>query len=147
MVVGKIPFNRMFDIVTKYIGGWGNEQITYAFEGYKNGECVATVVRTAVTELQLDVKVDSYVLKEEDTYDATRIQIVAKDQNGNRVPFADSSVKVAVKGAAEIIGPSEFPLIGGDRAFWIRTNGKKGDITVTVDAKSIGKVKLDLKSE
>ena len=116
-------------------------------EGYKGGECVATVVRTAVTELHIDVKADSYVLKEEDTYDATRIEIVAKDQNGNRVPFADSAVKVTVKGAAEIIGPSEFPLIGGDRAFWIRTNGKKGDITVTIDAKSIGKVKLDLKSE
>lgn len=147
MVVGKIPFGRMFDIVTKYVGGWGNEQITYAFEGYKNGECVATVVRTAVTELHLEVKADSYTLKEEDTYDATRIEIVAKDQNGNRVPFADSAIKVTVKGAAEIIGPSEFPLIGGDRAFWIRTNGEKGDITVTIDAKGIEKVKLDLKSE
>ncbi len=147
MVVGKIPFNTMFDIVTKYIGGWGNEQITYAFEGYIDGECVATVTRTAVTDLHLDVKSDSYVLHEGDTYDATRIQLVALDQNGNRVPFADSAVKVTVKGAAKIIGPSEFPLIGGDRAFWIRTNGEKGDITVTIDAKGIGKVKLDLKSE
>lgn len=147
MVVGKIPFNTMFDIVTKYIGGWGNEQITYAFEGYINGECVATVTRTAVTELHLDVKSDCDTLREGDTYDATRIQIIARDQNGNRVPFADSSVRVTVKGAASIIGPSEFPLIGGDRAFWIRTNGEKGAISVTVDAKGIGKVKLDLKSE
>ena len=147
MVVGKIPFNNMFDIVTKYIGGWGNEQITYAFEGYIDGECVATVTRTAVTDLHLDVKADSYVLHEGDTYDATRIQLVALDQNGNRVPFADSAVKVTVKGAAKIIGPDQFPLVGGDRAFWIRTNGEKGDITVTIDAKGIGKVKLDLKSE
>lgn len=147
MAVGKIPFGRMFDIVTKYIGGWGNEQITYAFEGYKDGECVATVVRTAVTELHLDVKADAEVLREGDTYDATRIEIIARDQNGNRVPFADSSVKVTVKGAAKLIGPAEFPLVGGDRAFWIRTNGEKGNITVTVDAKSIGKVRLDLKSE
>ena len=147
MVVGKIPFGRMFDIVTKYIGGWGNEQITYAFEGYKGGECVATVVRTAVTELHLDVKADSLTLKEGDTYDATRIQLVALDQNNNRVPFADSAVKVTVKGAAELIGPSEFPLVGGDRAFWIRTNGQKGDITVTIDAKGIGKTKLQLKAE
>lgn len=147
MAVGRIPFGRMFDIVTKYIGGWGNEQITYAFEGYKDGECVATVVRTAVTELHLDVKADAEVLREGDTYDATRIEIIARDQNGNRVPFADSSVKVTVKGAAKLIGPAEFPLVGGDRAFWIRTNGEKGNITVTVDAKSIGKVRLDLKSE
>lgn len=147
MVVGKIPFNRMFDIVTKYIGGWGNEQITYKFEGYINDECVATVLRTAVTEVSLDVKADSLVLKEGETYDATRIQMVALDQNGNRVPFADSSVKVTVKGPASIIGPSEFPLIGGDRAFWIRTTGEKGDITVTIDAKGIGKKKLELKAE
>ena len=147
MVVGKIPFNTMFDIFTKYIGGWGNEQITYAFEGYINGECVATVTRSAVTELHLDVTADCDTLREGDTYDATRIQIIARDQNGNRVPFADSAVKVTVKGATSIIGPSEFPLIGGDRAFWIRTNGEKGNITVTVDAKGIGKVKLDLKSE
>lgn len=147
MAVGRIPFGRMFDIVTKYIGGWGNEQITYAFEGYKDGECVATVVRTAVTELHLDVKADAEVLREGDTYDATRIEIIARDQNGNRVPFADSSVKVTVKGAAKLIGPAEFPLVGGDRAFWIRTNGEKGNITVTVDAKSIAKVRLDLKSE
>ena len=147
MVIGKIPFNRMFDIVTKYVGGWGNEQITYAFEGYINGKCVATVVRTAVTDLYLDVKADCDTLKEGDTYDATRIQIVALDQNNNRVPFADSTVKVTVKGAAELIGPSEFPLIGGDRAFWIKTNGEKGDITVTIDAKGINeKVKLNLKS-
>ena len=147
MVVGKIPFNTMFDIVTKYVGGWGNEQITYAFEGYIDGKCVATVTRTAVTDLSIDVKADSYILRQGDTYDATRIEIVARDQNGNRVPFADSAVKVTVKGAAKIIGPAEFPLVGGDRAFWIRTNGEKGDITVTVDAKGIGKVKLDLKSE
>ncbi len=147
MVIGRIPFGRMFDIVTKYIGGWGNEQITYAFEGYKDGECVATVVRTAVTDLHLDVRADSLTLKEGNTYDATRIQLVALDQNNNRVPFADSAVKVTVKGAAEIIGPSEFPLVGGDRAFWIRTNGEKGDITVTIDAKGIGKTKLQLKAE
>ena len=147
MVVGKIPFNRMFDIVTKYIGGWGNEQITYKFEGYINDECVTTVMRTAVTELSLDVKADSLVLKEGDTYDATRIQLVALDQNGNRVPFADSAVKVTVKGPAKVIGPTEFPLIGGDRAFWIRTTGEKGDITVTIDAKGIGKKVLKLKAE
>ena len=55
--------------------------------------------------------------------------------------------KVTVKGPAKVIGPSEFPLVGGDRAFWLRTTGEKGDITVTIDAKGIGKTKLQLKSE
>ena len=147
MITGRLSFNRMFDLVTKYIGGWGEEQITYRFEGYKDGECVATVIRTAVESLHLEVNADSNVLKQGDTYDATRIELVVKDQNGNRVPFADSSVKVTVDGPATVIGPTEFPLIGGDRAFWLRTTGEKGDITVTIDAKGIGKTKLQLKAE
>ena len=35
----------------------------------------------------------------------------------------------------------------GIRKKRIKINGKKGDIAVTIDAKGIGKLKLDLKSE
>ena len=147
MALGKLSISRMYDLVTKYIGGWGDKQVSYTFEGYKDGKLVKTIVKSAVTGLRLEVKADSTVLKEDDTYDATRIEILALDQNGNRAPFADSAVKVSIKGPAEIIGPKEFPLVGGDRAFWIRTVGKKGDITVTVNAENIGKAKLDLKAE
>ena len=147
IVLGRLSFGDMFDIVTKYIAGWGDEQVSYTFEGYKDGKLVATVVKSAVTELHLEVKADSSVLHEGDTYDATRIELVAKDQNGNRAPFCDSTVKVSVKGPAKVIGPKEFPLVGGDRAFWIRTTGEKGKVTVTVDANTIGKTKLDLTVE
>ncbi len=147
MVVGKISFSKMFDLVTKYIGGWGDKQVSYTFEGYKNGKLVKTVVKSAVTELHLSAAADSYTLKQGDTYDATRIELTALDQNGNRAPFADIPCKISVKGPAEIIGPKEFSLIGGDRAFWIRTTGDTGDITVTIDAKSLGKTRLDLKAE
>ncbi len=147
MVVGKISVSRMFDLVTKYIGGWGDKQVSYTFEGYKNGKLVKTVVKSAVTELHLKAEADSYVLKEGNTYDATRVELAALDQNNNRAPFADVPCKVTVKGPAKIIGPKEFSLIGGDRAFWIRTTGEKGDITVTVDAGSLGKTRLDLKAE
>lgn len=147
MVVGKISVSRMFDLVTKYIGGWGDKQVSYTFEGYKDGKLVKTVVKSAVTELHINASADSYTLKQGDTYDATRIELTALDQNGNRAPFADVPCKISVKGPAEIIGPKEFSLIGGDRAFWIKTTGEKGDITVTIDAKSLGKTRLDLKAE
>ena len=147
MITGRLSFNRMFDLVTKYIGGWGEEQITYRFEGYKDGECVATVIRTAVESLHLDVNADSYTLKQGETYDATRIEIVAKDQNGNRVPFADSTVKVTVDGPAAVIGPTEFPLVGGDRAFWVRTTDKKGKIKITINASGIEEKTIELVSE
>ena len=147
IVTGRLGFQQIFDIVTKYVAGWGDKQVAYTFEGYKNGQCVATVVKTAVTQLHLEVKADSETLREGDTYDAARVEITVRDQNGNRVPFADSTVKVTLRGAGKIIGPSEFPLIGGDRAFWVRTNGEKGKISLTIDAKGIGKTKLDLISE
>ncbi len=146
-VVGGLTINNMVDLVTKYIGGWGDEQVTYRFEAYKDGECVKTVIKTAVSELHLDVSADSLNLKEGDTYDATRIEIVTKDQNDNRVPFADSVVTVKVDGPAKIIGPSEFALVGGDRAFWLRTTGKKGKIKVTINASGIGEKTLELISE
>ena len=68
------------------IGGWGNEQVTYKFEGYKDGECVCTVVKEAVTSIHLEMTADADVLKAGDTYDATRVELVARDQNGNRLP-------------------------------------------------------------
>ena len=77
MVTGRLSFNRMFDLVTKYIGGWGEEQITYRFEGYKDGECVATVIRTAVESLYLEVNADSYTLKQGDNFNSCSIVSVA----------------------------------------------------------------------
>mgnify|MGYP002517751153 CR=1 FL=1 len=73
--------------------------------------------------------------------------ILAKDQNGNRVPFADSTVKVTVDGPAAVIGPTEFPLVGGDRAFWVRTTDKKGKIKITINASGIEEKTIELISE
>ena len=145
-VMGHMKFAQIYDIVTRYIANWGSTQITYTFEGYKDGKLVKTVTKTASNEVHLYAKADSSVLREGDTYDVTRIALVALDQNNNRLPFADCAVRVSVKGAS-IIGPSEFPLTGGVRAFWIRTNGTRGKITVNIDAGEFGKQKLELSAE
>ena len=134
---GRMSFQKIYDIVTKYFANWGNEQITYTFEGYKDGQLIKTITRTAVNEISLIAKADSTVLHEGDTYDVTRIELCAVDQNGNRLPFANNAVNIRVDGPAKVIGPSSFALIGGDRAFWVRTTGKKGDIKLTVEAEGM----------
>ena len=134
---GRMSFQKIYDIVTKYFANWGNEQITYTFEGYKDGQLIKTITRTAVNEISLIAKADSTVLHEGDTYDVTRIELCAVDQNGNRLPFANNAVNIRVDGPAKVIGPSSFALIGGDRAFWVRTIGKKGDIKLTVEAEGM----------
>lgn len=144
---GRMNFSQIYNIVTKYIANWGGTQVTYTFEGYKNGALVKTVTKTAVSKTYLDIKADSSVLKECDTYDVTRVELVERDQNGNRIPFADTAVRLSVKGPASVIGPSSFPLIGGARAFWLRTNGGKGKITVTAETEKYGKQRIELSAE
>ena len=135
---GRMKFSQIYNIVTKYFANWGNEQVTYRYDGYKDGKLVKSITRTAVNSLSLSVKADSMTLTEDTTYDVTRVELRAVDQNGNQVPFANNAVSVKVGGAAKLIGPDMFALIGGDRAFWIRTIGKSGTATVTVSAQGIG---------
>lgn len=146
-VNGRMSFSQVYDIITKYIANWGDSQVVYTFEGYKDGKLVKTVTKTAVTDTHLDINADSLTLNHENTYDVTRIELIERDQNGNRLPFSDTSIKLSLKGPATIIGPSTFPLIGGGRAFWIRTNGEKGKITVYVESIKYGKQKIELLSQ
>lgn len=134
---GRMSFGKIFGIVTKYFANWGQEQITYRFDGYKDGELVKSVTRTAVNNVTLSAKADCDVLEEGATYDVTRVELVALDQNGNRVPFANNVINVKVDGPAKVIGPDSFALIGGARAFWVRTVGKKGEITLTISGENL----------
>lgn len=147
VVAGAIPIPRVVDIVTKYFANWGDEQVTYRFDGYKNGEVVKSVTKTAVLSKHLTATADSTTLVEDKTYDVTRIELLCLDQNDNVLPFANNAVKVSIDGPAKIIGPDHFALIGGDRAFWIRTIGKSGDIIVTIEAEGLNTQVLHLTAE
>ena len=138
IVTSGMKIGDMVSLVEKYIGGWGDEQVSYRFEGFKNGELVKTVVKTAVTETHLNVRVDQPELVEADTYDVTRVALTAVDQNDNHLPFASNAVTVSVDGPVEVIGPKTFALIGGGRAFWLRTKGESGEATVTINVENMG---------
>ena len=140
-----MKISEIVDIVTKYFANWGDEQVEYRFDGYKNGVLVKSVTRTAVTGQQLVVKADSDTLIEDKTYDVTRVELMCQDLNGNRLPFANNSIKVRVDGPATVIGPDEFALVGGARAFWLKTAGKSGDVTVTVTGENLGEHTLTFK--
>ena len=147
VVIDRIPIPDVVNLVTKYFANWGDEQVEYRFDGYKDGELVKSVTKTAVLSKHLTAQADSLHLVEDKTYDVTRIELRCVDQNGNQLPFANDSVSVHIDGPAKIIGPDNFALIGGDRAFWIRTIGKSGNITVTIDGKDLGTQTLHLTVE
>lgn len=141
---GKMTFTQIYNIITKYFANWGDEQVTYRFDGYKDGELVKSVTRTAVMSKSLSVSADSTELVEDATYDVTRIEVLGVDQNNNRLHFANDTVKVTIDGPAKVIGPDNFALVGGGRAFWIKTVGKSGKITVTVESEDLGKKVIEL---
>lgn len=147
VVAGAIPIPRVVDLVTKYFANWGDEQVEYRFDGYKDGRVIKSVTKTAVLSKSLTASADSLTLIEDKTYDVTRIELRCVDQNGNQLPFANNAVKVTIDGPAKIIGPDQFALIGGDRAFWIRTIGKSGEITVTIDAEGLNSQVIKLTAE
>ncbi len=144
---GKMKISQMVDLVTKYFANWGDEQVEYRFDGYKDGKLVKSVTRTAVKSQALTMKADSLTLTEDKTYDVTRIELMCVDQNGNRLPFANNAINISVDGPVKVIGPEQFSLVGGARAFWVRTTGKSGKATVAVSGEGLGThtVELDVK--
>ncbi len=135
---GKMSFEKIYTIVTKYFANWGDEQVTYRFDGYKDGVMVKSITRTAVSGTQLFVSADKTALTEDKTWETTRVELVAQDTFGNRLPYANNVIKVTVDGPLEVIGPKEFALVGGARAFWLKTTGKSGKATVTIEGENLG---------
>lgn len=143
MVAGGISFGRLMNIIETYVGDWGDEQVSYRFEGYKDGVLVKTSIKTAVTKQKLKVEADNLTLCEDDTYDVARVQITAVDQNGNRLAFANNPITLSSRGAVEVIGPKQLALIGGDIAFWVKTKGQKGKGTVTIKSPGMADIRAD----
>ena len=146
-VKGRFSVKDIVGIVEKYIGGWGEEQVSYRFEGYIGNTLVKTVTRTAVNKVSFTAVPDSDKLCEDETYDVTRIELVAREQNGNKLPYIDETLHVSVDGPVKVIGPDTFSLIGGDRAFWVRTTGKSGNAKITVTSENIGEQVVNLTVE
>ncbi len=134
----------MVEIYRKYVSGWGGNHSGYRFDGYIGGECVCSVSKAACTGMTLEVKADSNTLTEKMTYDVTRIELRALDQNGNQSPFASNGITVKTTGPIEVIGPTNFSLIGGDRAFWIKTTGRSGKGIVKISCEDIGEYFIDV---
>lgn len=144
---GRMSVKQIYNLVTKYIANWGGTQVEYKYEGYKDGELIKTIVKTSVSAVDFTVKADRDALVEKETYDVVRVALEAVDQNGNRLPYDNDVFHVSVDGPAEVIGPDEFALVGGVRAFWLKSKGESGKITVTVSSRALGEKTIALTAE
>lgn len=124
----------------KYCSSWGEKQVSYRFVGCIKGKEVIVNEKGSIYQKKLFVKADCDNLVEDSTYDAVRIVIKATNQFDNVLPYDNSVISVTTNGIVDIIGPSTFALLGGQRAVWVKTNGKSGKAEVNFDCDGIKQV-------
>lgn len=134
MLRTKMPYSKAVGLYSGYIQSWGQKNVTYEFEGYVGDKAVLRVSRGGGGHGFLAVEPDAAELRERDTYDVCRVVIKHTDGYGNILPFSDETIRLTAEGEGEIIGPEQFALIGGARAFWVRSVGKSGRLRITVSS-------------
>jgi beta-galactosidase len=120
---------RLFE---KYVANWGQELLVWEFAGFKGGAEVARAARGPHDGGRLEALPDRTTLVEGDTYDALRVVLRHVDERGNLLPFSAEALRVETEGPIELIGPATFSLLGGSRAFWIRSAGRAGPARAAV---------------
>ncbi|MCA0384599.1 MAG: glycoside hydrolase family 2 protein [Firmicutes bacterium] len=125
----------------KYIASWGEKSTVFRFDGYIANSVVCSVLKDSSRPPQLTVVADDDTLREGTTYDVTRVSLQLMDDNGQPLHYANHVITVHVEGPLEIIGPKTFALIGGQRAFWLKTTGQSGQAAVTIHAEELGVTK------
>lgn len=119
----KVSNDKLTELYHKYIDFWNWKIEKYQFAGYKDGAEVKRVIKTASSVVRLEVKTGSTELKEGDTYDATAVRMVLRDQCGRIMSYTFDSVEMRTEGNIEIIGPSVAVLRGGMGGTYVRSKG------------------------
>ena len=138
----KMDITTITALFGEYVTGWGAKAVSYRLEGKLNGQS-AIISKEPISSQHLQVSADCSTLVENDTYDTTRIALRAVSQVGANAQYSNETINVSTTGPIEIIGDNTFSLIGGARAFWIKSTGKTGKATVTITS-NIGTQTLDI---
>lgn len=120
----------------QFVQGWGDESVEYLFEGIK-GNKTMKISKSSVKESHLSANAGKTQLVEGDTYDTCRIELRALSQTNTPLVYSNDVVNISCSDNLTIIGETSVALIGGQRAVWIKTNGKSGDGYVNIES-SIG---------
>jgi hypothetical protein len=108
----------------------------------KDGQVVQSVIYSPSAKLHLEVTPSHTQLAEGISYDMAAVRIRVLDEYGNIAPYAQLPVKLAVEGAAELVGPDVVTAEGGMCGTYIRTTGETGNATLTVSAPGLEEKKV-----
>ena len=129
----KLPLEKLVQLYNKYDSNWGSEASDITVKAFKKGVEVARQKASFVQKVQLTAEVSSHLLHENTSYDVAAVNIVARDQNGNVVPYICRAVHLRTEGVIQLVGESVVPLQGGMSGTYVKTVGKKGKGKLFVD--------------
>lgn len=137
--------------------------VVYDANGAKKGE---KIMKTTGEASQLDIQLEqldeysSPASLKADGDDMLFFVVSMKDKDGNLVPDADNSVKVSVDGAAqfkgmcngdatsfEVFTRPQMKLFHGQLVVGIQSNGRKGNVEVTVSSEGFADAKITVRAE
>ncbi|MBR2781061.1 MAG: glycoside hydrolase family 2 protein [Eubacteriaceae bacterium] len=128
-----MKYSDVEELYNRYITDWGERVSTYRFEGIRNGEIVKVLEKKPSTRCRLDIKCEHTSLSETTGYDASAVRVRAVDENGSQLMFMNDSVRLRSTGPIEIVGPDILQLRGGAGGTYVRTTGKAGDASLTLE--------------
>lgn len=130
------------DLYNRYVGNWGGTATVYKFEAVKNGKVVKTVIKQPMKTAHLEVICSHTQLQEDTTYDVAGIRIKVVSEDGNILPFANTTVFLKTTGEISVIGPEVITLEGGMGGTYVRTNGSTGEGMLTITSEQYGEEKI-----
>ena len=137
LIKEKLTINKLTEIITAHVAGWGDNVKQYVFEGIKDGKTVITEIKEPMNKMQLVLSADAHELKEEETYDTASVTIRAVDQNMNLLNYCNEPLRIVTEGPIKLIGPELISLKGGCAGVYVKTDKQSGKAVLRVIGKDV----------
>ena len=135
MIKFKMSYAEVVDMYNTHVGSWGGIAKTYTFKGYKNNQLVVTKKVGPSKKFDLEVVTQKNELKNEDTYDSTRISLSYVDENGSLMQYVNRVISIETEGPIRVLGDSHQALLGGQISLFVLSKNEKGKakVKITID--------------
>ena len=128
MAIYGMKFQDAYRLFGKYIGDWGVRSSGFRFEGVKDGKVVVERVCAPMTVPHIEARPSAALLWEGESYDVASVRVAVKGEQGQVLPFWNTPLELELEGPAELIGPANVPIFGGQGGVYLRTTGETGEV-------------------
>ena len=132
MLFHKIGYQTAYQLYGKYIGNWGQKEVTFEIKAYKDNQNVGNILLSEPKTMHLETKISSQQLVDSDTYDMALIRLRMLDQNNNLCQYYQEALEIENDDKLEIIGPKLNTLKGGMTGLIVKTKGIKGKSIIKI---------------